>query len=98
MSIIGIKQIDKPVPGAHWSYGSNYMRRISKNTAASLCGMYPLPSMGCETIVAVKRDPWRGNERLVVQNISGDYYVASCDRSIDQWPEIFGVQIINMGD
>ena len=94
--MIRIKQTGLPISGAHWSYGADYMRRVSKKSAAALCGMYPLPRMGYEVIVAIKPFPGFSTtgHRLVIHNISGDYFIASTDTSVSQWPETFGVEIV----
>lgn len=91
--MITIKQTGLPEAGNNWSYGADYMRCISKKTAAALCGMYPLPGMGCETCVALRPDSYGGFFRLYVQNISGSYVVACSSVRVDQWPAMFGVQV-----
>lgn len=93
MSITRIKQTGLPPADAHWSYGPAWMRRVSRKTAAALCGTYPLPQMGSETIVAVAPDGWGGRNRLVIQNVSGDFYVASADAPVDQWATVFRVEV-----
>lgn len=91
--MIRIRQLGEPPIDAHWSYGKAFMRRISMPNARALCGMFPLPPMGSETVVALKRDG-SFNQRLCVQNISGHYYLASCDTGVKRWPEVFGVEIV----
>ncbi|MHC0508802.1 hypothetical protein [Achromobacter aegrifaciens] len=93
MSITRIKQTGLPPANAHWSYGPAWMRRVSRKTAAALCAGYPLPQMGHETIVAVAPDGWGGKNRLVVQNVGGDFYVASTDAPVDQWATVFRVEV-----
>lgn len=85
-----VKQTALPPTGAHWSYGADYMRRISKASAKVLCGLYPAPRMGYETVVAVSPDGFR----LRVQNISGAYYLACSSAPVDQWPELFQVEVV----
>jgi len=92
--MIKVKQTQLPPSGNHWSYGPNYMRGISRQSAAALCGMYPLPRMGYETTVAVKRDPLGFNLRLQVQNVSGDFYLASTHVQVAAWPDTFGVEVL----
>lgn len=85
-----------PAPNdRNWSYGPGYMAQIGDKTAKALCGMYPLPKTGHEVIVAIrpdKRFPSFKN-RLMVCNVSGSYFVASCDAPIKQWPDVFGVTV-----
>ena len=85
-----IQSYGAPIKGAHWSYGADYMCRIGKATALKLCGMYPMPRMGYEVAVAIARDA----APLMVQNISGDYYLASTSDSIDRWPAVYGITIL----
>jgi hypothetical protein len=59
----------------------------------SLCGMYPLPRMGYETIIAIKPDPIYSGFwfRLMIQNISGTYVLTSNNVPRSQWHDIFQV-------
>lgn len=75
--------------------GDSYELPITKKQARALCGMYPLPGIGRETVVALKPDPiysafWF---RLNVGNYGGVYVATSCNVARDQWPEIFGVTL-----
>lgn len=79
--------------GAHWFYGNSYMVKIRKSDAKKLCGMYPLPPTGCATVVAIKQEFW-GKLRLEVQNISGDYMLASVNTPLAEWGSVFGVHIV----
>ena len=90
MNIIRIKAAGEAPHGAHWNYGPQYMREIGKRTARALCGMYPLPKIGYETLV--RRG--LGQSRLYVQNVGGDYYIASPSDPISAWPEVFGVEMV----
>ena len=76
--------------GCHWHYGARYMQRISTVTARKLCGVYPLPRMGYETLVAITS----GFNKLYVQNNSGGYWVCSSSVPVDKWPEVFGVTCV----
>ena len=38
-------------------FGIEYEKQITKKIAKSLCGMYPLPRIGYETVIAIKPDP-----------------------------------------
>lgn len=93
--MIRVKQTELPPSGAHWSYGPDYMRGISRASAAKLCGMYPLPPMGSEIVVAIRPDPvWSTfKKRLSVQNVSGSFFLASTDTRVDAWPSVFGVEV-----
>lgn len=91
--MIEVRSIANPPAGTHWSYGPEHMRRVSAATARALCGMYPAPSVGYETIVAVAPDGFGGKKRLYVQNVGGDFYVASADTKIVDWPTAFGVTV-----
>lgn len=93
--MIKVKNKGAPIPGAHWSMGPDCMVKISKADAANLCGMYPLPRMGCEMVCAIRPDPKfpSFNSRLMVQNISGDFYLCSPNANIPQWPGMFGVEV-----
>ena len=74
-------------------YGADYMTKISKVNAKAFCGMYPLPKMGSETVVAIAKIQQLFKLELTVQNISGCYYLASSQVPISQWPETFQVTI-----
>lgn len=91
--MLTIKQTGIPPSGNHWSYGPDHMRKISRSSARGLCGMYPLPAVGYETIVAVKPDGFGGRLRLTVQNVSGEFFIASTDAKVSDWPQTFGVDV-----
>ena len=93
-AVIQVRQLGTPPSGNHWSMGPNHMRRISRKSAKGLCGIYPIPEVGYETIVALKDDGYGGKFRLYVQNVSGDYYVASSQVTVEKWPEIFQVELV----
>lgn len=94
--LIKIKQTGGAAHAGFQSMGDDHMRRIGAKTARQLCGMYPLPEMGYETLVAFTRDAGFPSfaHRLGVQNISGCYFVACSSYAVDQWPEVFKVQIV----
>lgn len=92
--MIKVKSLGAPTPGAHWSYGPRFMQRIAPKDARGLCGMYPTPAMGCETVCAFTKNVVGGFDRLTVQNISGAYFLACTSISVDQWPEVFRVEIV----
>lgn len=83
-----------PPAGAHWSYGPDNMRQIGRAAALKLCGMYPLPGMGHETIVGLAADGYGGYRRLYVQNVSGTFYAASVDARVEDWPAVFQVRMV----
>lgn len=85
-----IQSLGTPNSGAHWSYGPDHMCRIGKAVALKLCGMYPMPQMGSETVVAITR----AARPLTVQNISGEYFLASTSHAIAQWPDVYGITIL----
>lgn len=94
--MIKVKQTGLPIDGTTWSYGADRMRRISIRDAGMLCGLYPLPIMGSATIVAMRPDPLYPdfNIRLEVQNISGQYFLASTSAKVCDWPAVFGIEVI----
>lgn len=77
-------------PGLH--YGPTHAAHISRATAKALCGMYPLPRMGEETVCAVKIHSW-GRSCLYVANMSGGFMVQSSQVAIDAWPDTFGIEL-----
>lgn len=85
-----VKQTALPPTGAHWSYGADYMRGISKASAKVLCGRNPTPAVGYETVVAIAPD----GSRLYVKNMSGAFYLACSSARVDRWPELFQVAVI----
>lgn len=94
--MIKIKQTGGADHAGFASMGDDHMRRISVKTARQLCGMYPAPAMGYETVVAFVRDSNFPSfaHRLHVQNIAGSYFVACSSCTVDQWPDVFKVQIV----
>lgn len=77
-----------------WFYGNEHTLQISKGEAKKLCGMYPLPEVGYETVVAFKQDLLIGRLRLYVQNVSGSYMIASSQVRVSDWDSVFGVHIV----
>ena len=76
-------------------FGLDYEKQITKKTAKSLCGMYPLPRIGYETVIAIKPDPIYSGFwfRLMVQNISGQLVLTSNNVPKSQWSNVFGVSV-----
>lgn len=93
--MIRIKQTGTAENAGFQSMGNNHMRQIGEKTARALCGMYPMPKMGHEVIVAFKKDAVFPSfaHRLTVQNISGAYFVTSSSTEVDSWPSVFGVEV-----
>lgn len=69
------------------NYGKDYMGRISAKSARALCGMYPVPKVGEETLVALRPN----GPRLYVSNISGHFVLRSAQARVSEWPSLFGV-------
>lgn len=90
--MIKIQSIGPASDAGVQSMGAEFMTRVSDKTARALCGMYPAPRMGNEVCVALKR-VGAFNFRLFVQNISGHYFVASYNVTIQGWPDVFGVEV-----
>lgn len=91
-----IKSTGLPPSSNHWSYGRDYMRKISKRTASMLCGQFGLPRMGYGLTIADVNDKlWTTHRHILeIQNISGDFYIASSTTDVDDWPAIFGYEIV----
>lgn len=90
--MIKIKSIGSAEGAGFQSMGNDRMCEVSSLTARKLCGMYPMPAMGYEIVVGVKRDHsfWL---RLVVQNISGKYFLCSANVLIEHWGTVFGIEV-----
>lgn len=71
------------------NYGKDYMGRISPKSARALCGMYPVPKVGNETLVALRPN----GPRLYVSNISGHFVLRSAQARVSEWPSLFGVTL-----
>lgn len=74
-------------------FGQDYEAPVSKAVAKRFAGMYPLPRMGYEIVVAIAGDSFAGWLRLHLQNISGQYVLASTSCKRSEWPEIFKVNV-----
>ena len=74
-------------------YGAEYMTKISKASASTLCYMYPLPKEGRELVLSATKIHQFFAAELTIQNISGCYYLASSQIPIKNWPETFNVTI-----
>jgi hypothetical protein len=72
------------------NYGKDYMGRISPKSARALCGMYPVPKVGNETLVALRPN----GPRLYVSNISGHFVLRSAQARVSEWPTMFGVTFV----
>lgn len=91
--MIKVKSIGPASDAGMQSMGAEFMTRIGDKTARALCGMFPVPRMGNEVCVALKRDNLGVNSRLFVQNISGQYFLVSCNVPMGEWPDVFGVEV-----
>jgi len=89
-----IKSLGTAPTGNHWSYGPDFMRRIGKEDAKKLCSPYDLPKTGYQTRIEASRDYFGWLHFLEIQNISGNFYLACCSASVLEWPDLFGVEIV----
>lgn len=85
---------------AYNNMGRDHMVPISEASAMKLYNgqLYhkrDLPAMGCEsTALSVPaRDFPSFHERLLLQNISGSFYLASSSTPVSDWPAVFGVHV-----
>jgi len=76
------------------NYGAQYQGIISPASARKLCGDYPLPKVGYETVVAHNRDY---GARLYVANVGGVFVLRSSSVGVGHWPERFGVTLERFG-
>jgi len=74
------------------NFGPNHQGIISVKSARALCGMYPLPKIGYETVCAMHA--CGPGARLYVANISGTFVVRSPSVPVDAWPQVFGVTLV----
>lgn len=98
-----MRTIDRPVievrelpPGptgepGHWYYGADYMVRVGADAVRRLLRGLTAPRMGYETDLC--RPHGLSGPLLTVQNISGDYFLASYNTPKAEWPEVFGVRV-----
>lgn len=93
--MIKIKTIGPGSDAGQHSMGDKYMVRIGDKSARALCGMYPMPNMGHEIIVAIAPDKQFPSfkNRLLVQNISGQYFLASNSVEVTAWPDVFKIEV-----
>ena len=93
--MIKIKTIGPGSDAGHQSMGNEYMVRIGDKAARALCGMYPMPNMGHEIIVVIAPDKQFPSfkNRLSVQNISGQYFLASNSVEVPAWPDVFKIEV-----
>jgi len=81
------------IPG-NWYMGANHMVKIGPKSARGLCGMYPVPRVGYECTVAFKKDNLGFSQRLIVQNVSGEFWLACSNVAKSAWGETFGVSAV----
>lgn len=82
-------------------YGEEYEHKISAAMAASLLekvGFVGTPRMGNEVCVKSVKTLADLKARLVIQNISGDFYLASTNYPKADWKEQFAVDIADLKD
>ena len=72
---------------------ASHQAPLTRKQARALCGMYSLPAVGYETVVAIKPDGMGFKRRLQVANVSGDFYAVSYDTPRSEWAAEFRVQI-----
>lgn len=88
-------------PGASGSYGEDYMVRISKKSAQRLMGeVYnngglpiKIPQPGYEIVLKTTRSSFGFRNELTIQNLYGNYYLASATNDKIYWPSEFGVTV-----
>lgn len=68
-------------------FGVDCEAPLTKKQAKALCGMYPLPGVGEEMLVAINADRFR----LKVGNFSGSFVAFSADLPRNTWQARFGV-------
>ena len=85
-----VKTLPDTATGCHWYWGEDYMVRISEAGAKKLCD---LPKMGYGAVLQHKRCSLGFRLELVVQNISGSFWLACSSTPTARWPEVFGVEI-----
>lgn len=71
-------------------YGADWEWQTSKANAEKYLNGKPLPKMGYETDLIVKKDDYGFTCRLVILNISGTYFVACSNVERKYWPDFFG--------
>lgn len=86
--MITVRALKAPPLPPHLNHGADYQARISR-AAAMRIGGPTLPRMGYETVA---RCDGAGGF-LHVQNISGEFYLASATWQRDEWPKQFGVTV-----
>lgn len=73
--------------------GPDHMARIHRSTARMMAGMYRMPQPGHELVVGYVRINGVVN-RLMLANVSGDWYLTSNTAPVGLWPTVFLVEII----
>ena len=76
-------------------YGAVWEIQTSKTNAKKYLKGKPLPKMGYETDLIVKKDDYGSNCRLVILNISGVYFIACNNVERKLWPEFFGFSLVS---
>lgn len=73
--------------------GPDWMARIGASAARAMAGMYHMPEIGSEMIVAYTKINGVSS-RMLLANISGDWYLYSDTVKVADWPAVFRVEII----
>jgi len=68
--------------------GLTHAKRVWPAEARRYAGMYPVPEMGHEIVVAFTADRMH---KLYLANVSGHFYLRSYDTARDKWTEVFKV-------
>ena len=73
--------------------GEAYMVRISAKTARAFAGLYSVPAMGHEIVVAIAPSRLGFRNILLLQNLSGDFYLCSPSSDVVEWPNVFKITV-----
>lgn len=69
-----------------------FTKQVTKRQARNLAGMYPIPMMGDEIVVALKHINGMWYEKLRLQNVSGTFQLHSNNVPVEDWPNVFQVK------
>lgn len=90
--MIKVKTTNRQLPYYCSFFGGGYMCSIGKTTANRLVKV--LPGMGYEIVVSHIKNDMGFFDQLLLQNISGTYYLASSSVLIANWVKVFGITIV----
>ncbi len=74
-------------------YGNEWEMQVSKAKAQKILGENTLPRMGYETTVKTVKCDYDFTHHLVVNNISGIFYIACCSIAVREWVSIFNFDL-----